>query len=81
MDTVATTVDRVDAILSPVSRAFTPEGIQAQWIHIRQPLLFPLFSFQGLNILFFTFEIPFYFDPITCSSLSLLSFLLFELYF
>ena len=48
------TVDAGDAVLLPISTAFSPEGRQAQWRHpSRQPLLFPLFVFHSLNILFY----------------------------
>lgn len=56
------TVDTGDAVLLPISTAFTPEGRQAQWLHTsRRPLLFPLLGFHGLNMLFYLLCLRFLF--------------------
>lgn len=57
MDKRMTAIDTGDAILLPISTAFIPEGMQAQWIHTSDSLGFFPCSVSTALIYYFIFYI------------------------
>jgi len=57
MDKRMTAIDTGDAILLPISTAFIPEGMQAQWIHTSDSLGFFPCSVSTALIYYFIFYV------------------------